>query len=131
MHRKNGQEAFRPVMTMVAVVFAIAVGLVGAQATAEAAASGQVVSVRGVVVHRAPLLDRYSIIGPRGHLLPIVTDGALPPLGHGVLVSIRKTGAEFQQVSLVSVRESDFGGCCSTRSATATSRSRLTRPRSS
>jgi hypothetical protein len=100
MHRKNGQEAFRPVMTMVAVVFAIAVGLVGAQATAEAAASGQVVSVRGVVVHRAPLLDRYSIIGPRGHLLPIVTDGALPPLGHGVLVSIRKTGAEFQQVSL-------------------------------
>jgi hypothetical protein len=62
---------------------------VGTPASTEAA-TGRVVSVRGVVVHQAPLLDRYAVIGPEVHLLPILTDGALPPFGRRVRVSIRQ-----------------------------------------
>jgi hypothetical protein len=99
MHRMDGRWTVRAVMATVAVVLAAAVGFVGAPAATEAA-TGHVVSVRGVVVHRAPLLGRYAIIGPRGHLLPILTNGALPPLGHRVRVQIRQMGGDFQQVAL-------------------------------
>lgn len=59
---------------------------------------GRVFTVPGIVVHRAPLLGRYAIIGPKGHLVPIDARLRVPPLAHHVVVRLRKLGGTFVQV---------------------------------
>lgn len=69
-----------------------------ASAAVAGAVGGRVITVSGVVVHRAPLLDRYAIIGPRGHLLPIFTRKRVPPVGHRVVVRLRLRGGVLEQI---------------------------------
>lgn len=66
--------------------------------TGAGAAASRVITVSGVVVHRAPMLDRYAIIGPRGHLLPIFTQKRVPPMGHRVVVRLRLRGGVLEQL---------------------------------
>jgi hypothetical protein len=75
--------------------------LVGAAVTAVGKPrGGHVFTVQGIVVHHGAL-GRYSIIGPRRHLVPVdyMRTQRAPALAHRVTVRLRQIGQTFQQLS--------------------------------
>jgi hypothetical protein len=61
---------------------------------------GQVYTVHGVVVHRAPLLGRYVMVDRRGDVLAIATEGRPPTFARRVTARIQRVGYTWQQLSV-------------------------------